>query len=56
MKTEFYIKTQREGRAWAWFFLRESETLAGGYCRTKAEANSDAEIYAAEWFSKNPAS
>lgn len=41
------IETVREGRVWAWLVNLNGETLAGGYCRTKADALDDARIWIA---------
>ena len=38
------IKIEREGRVWAWFVKLGNKIIAGGYCRTKADALNDARI------------
>jgi hypothetical protein len=45
------IITTKSGRVWEWAVLKDGLHVAGGYCRTKADAKHDAGcwIKTAEW-------
>jgi hypothetical protein len=36
----------KQGRAWEWSIDRNAEHLAGGYCKTKADAENDSRLVA----------
>ena len=37
--------TKINSKTWEWSIDRDGEHIAGGYCRTKADAENDAKIY-----------